>query len=55
MTPPELTWGSASHPGRRAENKDRCPTSARVFAVADGMGGHALGARCTRWRPGHGS
>jgi protein phosphatase len=43
MIPPELTWGSASHPGRRTENQDRCLTSPPVFAVADGMGGHALG------------
>jgi serine/threonine protein phosphatase PrpC len=39
----ELTWGSASHCGRRSENQDRCLASPPLFAVADGMGGHAEG------------
>jgi serine/threonine protein phosphatase PrpC len=43
MIRPVLTWGSASHPGRRRENQDRCLAAPPVFVVADGMGGHALG------------
>ena len=43
MIPPEVAWGSATHPGRRSENQDRCLAGPPIFAVADGMGGHALG------------
>lgn len=39
-----LRWGSGSHPGRvRAVNEDALIAGPRVFAVADGMGGHAAG------------
>jgi PPM family protein phosphatase len=40
----ELTCGSATHPGMRAENQDRYLAAPPVFAIADGMGGHAEGA-----------
>src|SRR4051794_1040514 len=40
----ELTCGSATHPGLRAENQDRYLAAPPVFAIADGMGGHAEGA-----------
>ncbi|MDP9429340.1 MAG: protein phosphatase 2C domain-containing protein [Actinomycetota bacterium] len=44
MPPVELTWGAATAVGQREDNQDRFLTSPPVFAVADGMGGHAGGA-----------
>lgn len=39
-----LVWGSATHPGRvRTVNQDATLAGPRIFAVADGMGGHAAG------------
>jgi PPM family protein phosphatase len=39
-----LRWGSATDPGRiRPDNEDNLLTAPRVFAVADGMGGHRAG------------
>jgi protein phosphatase len=43
----DLTWGVASHRGQRAENQDCCLAEAPVFAVADGMGGHAAGGQAS--------
>jgi serine/threonine protein phosphatase PrpC len=43
----DLTWGSASHRGQRTENQDRLLAEPPVFAVADGMGGHASGAEAS--------
>lgn len=43
----ELTWGAASDPGRRTENQDRCLARQPLFAVADGMGGHAAGGEAS--------
>jgi protein phosphatase len=40
----ELTWGTATHAGQRPENEDRCLAAPPLFAVADGMGGHAAGS-----------
>ncbi|WP_147332023.1 PP2C family protein-serine/threonine phosphatase [Geodermatophilus marinus] len=40
----ELTWGAATALGAREENQDRAVATPPVFAVADGMGGHAGGA-----------
>ena len=39
-----LAWGAASDIGRRTENQDSCLAEPPIFAVADGMGGHAAGA-----------
>ncbi len=44
MPPVELTWGAATAVGQREDNQDRYLASPPVFAVADGMGGHAGGA-----------
>ena len=44
MAPVELTWGAATATGQREDNQDRYLASPPVFAVADGMGGHAGGA-----------
>lgn len=43
----DLTWGVASHRGQREENQDRCLAEVPVFAVADGMGGHAAGGEAS--------
>ena len=44
----QLQWGSATHIGQREENQDRLLAALPVFAVADGMGGHAAGAEAAQ-------
>jgi serine/threonine protein phosphatase PrpC len=39
-----VAWGAATALGQREDNQDRYLASPPVFAVADGMGGHAGGA-----------
>ncbi len=48
MPPVELTWGAATAVGQREDNQDRYLASPPVFAVADGMGGHAGGAAAAK-------
>jgi PPM family protein phosphatase len=44
----ELSWHAATHTGnRRAANEDSYIADAPIFAVADGMGGHAHGDRAS--------
>ncbi len=41
----EITWAAISHQGHiRAENQDCLSADGRLFAVADGMGGHKGGS-----------
>ncbi|WP_051683732.1 PP2C family serine/threonine-protein phosphatase [Blastococcus sp. URHD0036] len=44
----QLSWGSSTHIGQREENQDRLLAAPPVFAVADGMGGHAAGAEAAQ-------
>jgi protein phosphatase len=43
----QLAWGAATDTGQRAENQDSSVTAPPVFAVADGMGGHAEGRQAS--------
>ncbi|MBX3313684.1 MAG: serine/threonine-protein phosphatase [Actinobacteria bacterium] len=40
---PELSWAAGTDVGRRKKNEDAYVVRGDVFAVADGMGGHARG------------
>jgi protein phosphatase len=42
-----LRWGAATDVGLRAENQDSLLARPPVFAVADGMGGHAAGRQAS--------
>jgi serine/threonine protein phosphatase PrpC len=46
----QLAWAARSHPGlRRHRNEDSVLARPEVFAVADGMGGHAAGDLASQW------
>jgi PPM family protein phosphatase len=42
-----LAWGAATDTGQRAENQDSFLARPPLFAVADGMGGHAAGRQAS--------
>jgi protein phosphatase len=46
----ELAWAARSHTGnRRSRNEDSVLARPGLFAVADGMGGHAAGDLASQW------